>query len=119
MKQYPITTNVKEHGKVAARQLYEILNARRTESTLKSVLNIDLRFIDDKALPSDNFVLDEVEHVRDNTYSLHYSIDYFIFNLCKDMNLEDSFPTTINFEVYDDHLNFDVIDNNRDTVDEF
>ncbi|HKN03546.1 MAG TPA: hypothetical protein VJY31_06315 [Buttiauxella sp.] len=119
MKHYPLTTNLLEQGKGAAGQLYETLNAKRNEPLFKSILNMDLRFIDPNALPSDNFKLNEVEHVRDNTYSLHYSIDYFIFNLCKDMNLEDSFPTSINFDVYNDYLAFDVIDNDRDTVDEF
>ncbi|MCT4709228.1 hypothetical protein MUA04_03340 [Enterobacteriaceae bacterium H11S18] len=119
MKWYPMTTDFKGHDEFSAAELYDALKFRCTDSALKSILNIDLSFIDYNALPSDEFILERVVHIGSNLYSLHYDINYHIFNLCKDMNLKDFFKTTINFEVYENYLCFDVIDSARDPVEEF
>lgn len=39
--------------------------------------------------------------------------------MCKDMDIDDSYSTTVTFEVNDGLLEFDVIDEKRSTLDEF
>lgn len=119
MEQYPIITNISEHNSESAKQLFEILTNNIKDKSLISILKIDLTFIDFRATASDFIVINEVEHISDNTYCVHYTLDYYIYNLCKDMDIDSEHLTTMNFDVYDDHIQFDLIDIDRDTVEEF
>ncbi|TDX13021.1 hypothetical protein EDF88_4302 [Buttiauxella sp. BIGb0552] len=119
MGHYPITTNITEHNNESAKKLFEILSEKIRDRTLVRILNIDLSFIDYRATSSDYIVIQGVEYLYDNTYCIHYTIDYSINNGCKDMYIEDEHETSMNFDVYDVHLDFDLIENVRNTVDEF
>lgn len=119
MEHYPITTNITEHDSESANRLYEILSTKIRDKTLINILNINLSFIDYRATASDYIVINEVIHLQDNTYCVHYTLDYHIYNLCKDMNIDSEHETSMNFEVYDTHIEFDLIDITRDTVNEF
>lgn len=119
MAHYPITTNITEHNSESAKQLFKILSNKIKDKSLINILRIDLSFIDYRATASDYIVINEVEHIFHNTYCVHYTLDYYIYNLCKDMDIDSEHLTTMNFDVYDDHIQFDLIDIDRDTVEEF
>ncbi|WP_199557436.1 hypothetical protein [Enterobacter roggenkampii] len=119
MEYYSITTNITEHNSESAEKLFSILTNNIKDKSLINILKIDLSFIDFRATASDYIVINEVEHICDNTYSVHYTLDYYIYNLCKDMDIEGEHLTAMNFNVYDDHIEFDFIDIVRDTVNEF
>lgn len=119
MEHYPITTNISEHNSESAKLLYEILSSNIRDKNLIHILNIDLSFIDNRATASDYIIINKVEHLYDNTYTVHYKLDYNIYNGCKDMDIDGEYETSMNFDVYDDHIDFDLIDNDRSTVEEF
>lgn len=119
MTSYILPMILKSHGKETAKLLQEYFENNRSDSNLKNILSIDLKFIDSRAQHTDFFVINDVEHIYNNKYTLHYSVDYFIYNLCKDMDIVDDFFTAINFDVIDNFLYFDVIEDKRHTLDEF
>jgi hypothetical protein len=119
MNTFPLTIAINTHNAESAVQVKNYLQQHRQNPALIPLLNMDLIFISPHARSTNNFVISNVEHVRDNTYVLNYQINYFIFNLCQDMNIEDVYATSISFHVEDAYLAFDVIKNERDTVDEF
>lgn len=108
-----------EPGKQTAAQVQSYLQQHRQDPALIPALNMDLTFISPHARSLNDFAISRVEHLRDNTYVLYYKINYFIFNLCQDMNIEDVYDTSITFDIQDSCLAFNVINNDRDTVDEF
>lgn len=119
MHTFPLTISIGEPGPQSARQLQQFLELHRQDPALIPVLNMDLTFISPHARSTNDFVISRVEHLHDNTWVLYYQINYFIFNLCQDMNIEDVYGTTITFDMQDGYLAFNVINNTRDTVDEF
>lgn len=119
MNRLAIAITISQHGQETADQLYDFLQENRQNPALIPVLNMDLTFISPHAKSMNNFVIDKVEHLHNNTYSLSYKINYFIFNLCQDMNIEDIYATSLSFTVDDGYLTFNVIESDRDTVDEF
>ena len=119
MHTFPLTVSIGEPGPESARQLQHFLEQNRQNPTFIPILNMDLTFISPHARSTNDFVISRVEHLHDNTYVLYYQINYFIFNLCQDMNIEDVYETSISFNVVQDYLTFTVIHADRDTVDEF
>ncbi|MGY6030263.1 hypothetical protein [Phytobacter sp. AG2a] len=119
MHTFPLTLTLTESPTDSALALQHYLQRHRHAPALIPVLNTDLSFISPHARSTNDFVISRVEPLRDNTFVLYYQIHYFIFNLCQDMNIEDSYATSITFAVKDGELVFDVINNERDTVDEF
>lgn len=119
MNTFPLTIAINGRDPQSAVALLDYLAQHRQNPALIPVLNMDLTFISPHAKSLNDFVISKVEHLRENTYVLYYQINYFIFNLCQDMNLEDIYATSLSFTVDDDHLTFNVIESNRDTVDEF
>lgn len=119
MHTFPLTLTLTESPTDSALALQHYLQRHRHAPALIPVLNTDLTFISPHARSTNDFVISRVEPLRDNTFVLYYQIHYFIFNLCQDMNIEDSYATSITFAVKDGELVFDVINNERDTVDEF
>lgn len=119
MEHYPLPTNITEHNSESAELLFDILSNIIKDKSLISILKIDLSFIDPRATASDYIVINEVEHIWDNTYCVHYTLDYYIYNLCKDMDIEGEHETSMNFDVYPNYIEFDLIDIVRDTVEEF
>lgn len=119
MTTYMLPLIFKSHGKDTAKLLQEYFKNNSSDSNLKDILRIDLNFIDSRAQHTDFFVINDVEYIGNNKYTLHYSVDYFIYNLCKDMDINDDFFTAINFEVIGNSLCFDVIEDKRHTLDEF
>ena len=88
------------------------------DSILKTILNIDLSFIDYRAQSSNYFIINDVEYIGDNNYILYYKINYYIYNLCKDMDIDDDYETSINFTLNNGLLVFDIIDCERNISDE-
>ena len=119
MHTFPLTVSIGEPGPESARQLQHFLEQNRQNPAFIPILNMDLTFISPHARSTNDFVISRVEHLHDNTYVLYYQINYFIFNLCQDMNIEDVYETSISFNVVQDYLAFTVIHADRDTVDEF
>lgn len=119
MNKLTIAITISQHGQETADQLYDFLQENRQHPALIPMLNMDLTFISPHAKTMNDFVIDKVVHLHDNTYSLYYKIHYFIFNLCQDMNIEDIYATSLSFTVDDGSLTFEVIESDRDTVDEF
>lgn len=119
MHTFPLTISIGEPGPQSARQLQQFIEDHRQDPAFIPVLNMDLTFISPHARSTNDFVISKVEHLRDNTWVLYYQINYFIFNLCQDMNIEDVYDTTISFDVHPHYLAFNVINADRDTVDEF
>ncbi|EFN5703234.1 hypothetical protein M9720_001363 [Escherichia coli] len=119
MTTYPFNLTLPTHGKEAEKILYDYLDKNHSDITLKKILDIDLDFIDSRAQSTDYFIIDDIEYLDENIYVLHYSISYFIYNMCKDMDIDDSYSTTVTFEVNDGLLEFNVIDKKRSTLDEF
>ncbi len=119
MNIFPLTIAIDAHDADSALTLKNYLQQHRQSPALIPVLNMDLTFISPHARSTNDFVISKVEHLRENTYVLYYQINYFIFNLCQDMNIEDVYDTTITFNIQNDSLAFNVINNDRDTVDEF
>ncbi|MGK9172631.1 hypothetical protein KXR87_05305 [Yokenella regensburgei] len=116
---FPLNLTLADNHADSARELQHYLQHNRHSPALIPALNMDLGFISPHARSTNAFDINRVEHLRDTTYVLYYQIHYFIFNLCQDMNIEDSYATSITFTVNDGELVFDVINNDRDTVDEF
>jgi len=119
MNRLPLSITLSEPGSESAGKLYKFLQENRQHPALIPMLNMDLTFISPHAKTMNDFVIDKVEHLHNNTYSLYYKIHYFIFNLCQDMNIEDIYATSLSFTVDDGYLTFEVIESDRDTVDEF
>lgn len=119
MEYYPITTNIIEHNNESAEQLLGILENNSRDDVLKNVLNIDVTYIEFNAYSHGYITINDVHHHHDNIYTLVYTLDYHINNGCRDRNIDSETEISMNFEVYDDHLSFDVIDHSRDTLDEF
>ncbi|MET6533605.1 hypothetical protein [Citrobacter freundii] len=94
------------------------LENNHQDHTLKSILNLDLSFIDYRAQSSNYFIINDVEYIGDNNYILYYKINYYIYNLCKDMDIDDDYETSINFTLNNGLLVFDIIDCERNTSDE-
>ncbi|MCL5497154.1 hypothetical protein M5Y49_00385 [Escherichia coli] len=119
MNTFPLAIAINAHNADAAAQLHDYLEQNRQNPALIPVLNMDLTFISPHARSTNDFIISKVVHLHDNTYVLYYKINYFIFNLCQDMNIEDVYETTISFSVEHNYLAFTVINTHRDTVDEF
>jgi len=119
MNRLPLSITLSGQNTETAIQLYDFLQENRQNPALIPILNMDLTFISPHAKSMNDFVIDKVEHLHNNTYSLYYKIHYFIFNLCQDMNIEDIYATSLSFTVDDGYLTFEVIESDRDTVDEF
>ncbi|AUU90090.1 MULTISPECIES: hypothetical protein [Enterobacteriaceae] len=119
MNTFPLPVAIHKHNADSAVQLQHYLEQNRQNPALIPILNMDLTFISPHARSTNDFVISRVEHLHDNTYVLYYQINYFIFNLCQDMNIEDVYETSISFNVVQDYLAFTVIHADRDTVDEF
>ncbi|MCG5047653.1 hypothetical protein L2164_02970 [Pectobacterium brasiliense] len=119
MERYNRSIIIDGHGRNAESDLYDFLCRNISDDSLHSILKIDVSFIDDRAEAGDYIQLGHVSHHHANTYSLTYTLDYYVFHGCRDMNTEDDYEVTINFTVYDDHIDFDLIDHHRDTYEEF
>lgn len=119
MEYYPITTNITEHNSHSAKQLFDILSNSIKDKSLINILEIDLSFIDHKATSSGHIIINEVEYLYENTYCVHYTLDYQIINLCKDMDFDEDHQTSMNIDVHENYIIFDKIEHSRDTVEEF
>lgn len=119
MSTYPIQLNFEAHSQDTANLIYSYLEKNHQDSILKSVLDIDLSFIDYRAQSTGYFIINDVEYVDDDNYILHYKTNYYIYNLCKDMDIDDDYETSINFTLNDGVLVFDMIDGERNILDEF
>lgn len=119
MHTFPLTVSIGEPGPASARQLQHFLEQSRQDPALIPLLNMDLTFISPHARSTNDFIISKVEHLDGNTWVLYYQINYFIFNLCQDMNIEDVYDTSISFDVHPPYLAFNVINAERDTIDEF
>jgi hypothetical protein len=119
MNTFPLDITLNKHPAESITQLRQFLQQHRQDPAFIPVLNMDLTFISPHARSLNDFAISKVEHLQGNTYVLYYKINYFIFNLCQDMNIEDVYDTSITFDIQDGCLAFNVINNDRDTVDEF
>lgn len=119
MHTFPLPISIGKPGPEWERQLHRYLEQHRQDPELIHIFNMNLAFISPHARSTNDFVISKVEHLHGNTCVLYYKINYFIFNLCQDMNIEDVYATTINFDVHSHYLAFNVINAERDTVDEF
>ncbi|MFU8908518.1 hypothetical protein ACNARK_17005 [Proteus sp. DFP240708] len=119
MSIYSTNLNFSSHGKDTANLICNYLRENHRDASLRDILNIDLSFIDQRAESTDYFVIQDVDHVDGNSYILFYSISYYIYNLCKDMDIDNDYEASINFEAHDNFLEFDIINSERNTIDEF
>ncbi|MFS7195495.1 hypothetical protein AB6866_04730 [Rahnella inusitata] len=119
MKKYYLETEITVHDTIAARILFEILKKESKNKSLINILKIDLSFKNRRIYVHEHIDVENVEYMYDNMYCLHYSLEWDIENGCVDMKESGTHDTTMNFEVHDDYLDFDLIDNLRDTTDEF
>ena len=119
MNTFPLPVAIHKHNADSAVQLQHYLEQNRQNPALIPILNMDLTFISPHARSTNDFIISKVEHLDGNTWVLYYQINYFIFNLCQDMNIEDVYDTSISFDVHPPYLAFNVINADRDTIDEF
>lgn len=118
MSNYPIPLRLEFNSQDTANIICSYLENNHQDPTLKSILNLDLSFIDYRAQSSNYFIINDVEYIGDNNYILYYKINYYIYNLCKDMDIDDDYETSINFTLNNRLLVFDIIDCKRNTSDE-
>lgn len=118
MSNYPIPLRLELNNQDTANIICSYLENNHQDHTLKSILNLDLSFIDYRAQSSNYFIINDVEYIGDNNYILYYKINYYIYNLCKDMDIDDDYETSINFTLNNGLLVFDIIDCERNTSDE-
>lgn len=118
MSNYPIPLRLEFNSQDTANIICSYLENNHQDHTLKSILNLDLSFIDYRAQSSNYFIINDVEYIGDNNYILYYKINYYIYNLCKDMDIDDDYETSINFTLNNGLLVFDIIDCERNTSDE-
>ena len=118
MSNYPIPLSLEFNSQDTANIICSYLEKNHQDSILKTILNIDLSFIDYRAQSSNYFIINDVEYVGDNNYILYQKINYYIYNLCKDMDIDDDYETSINFTLNNGLLVFDIIDCERNISDE-
>ncbi|EFL9656597.1 hypothetical protein IGU62_002101 [Escherichia coli] len=118
MSNYPIPLSLEFNSQDTANIICSYLEKNHQDSILKTILNIDLSFIDYRAQSSNYFIINDVEYIGDNNYILYYKINYYIYNLCKDMDIDDDYETSINFTLNNGLLVFDIIDCERNISDE-
>ncbi|KVJ38980.1 hypothetical protein [Enterobacter cloacae] len=119
MEHYPITTTISEHNSESAELLLEILSDNSKDESLKNILTIDLSFINDRAYSLGYIEILDVQHLNNNTYTVHYTLDYNVYNGCTNLDENGDYETSMNFNVFHDYIEFDLIDIVRDTVEEF
>jgi len=75
---------------------------------------MDLSFLGPNTETEGNVIIDSIEKDNDkNHYHLNYTIPYFAFNGCKDIDINDDYEVTVNFTFDEYEINFDVIETER------
>lgn len=119
MKKYNVDINIIEHGKNSEDYLFFLIKENIKNYELIKILIIDLSFLHPRAQVNNYIKIDQVEFLHDNCYALHYKLEYEVYNGCSNMDESGDYDTCMIFTINDNSIEFDDIDIERTTIEEF
>ncbi len=101
-----------EVNALSVKKLKKVINGNIAE--LVPALTSGLSFYSESArYAEDSLEILDIVQQGDNDYSMSYRYKWGIFNACLDINSEDTINDSARFQVTEQGLIFDIIDNSR------